>query len=307
MSDFSNQQQQNTSTKCGIVALIGAPNAGKSTLLNQCVGQKVSIISPKIQTTRQRIVGIALHENSQIIFYDTPGLFKPKQRLERAMVDAALSAANEADINVLLIDASNKKGDDTTVLNELIEKSKAPLVVVLNKVDLIAKEKLLEKAQVFNHPAVDRVFMISALHGHGVSDLLSYLAEKLPSSPWLYPEDDVTDLPQRLFAAEITREHLYHQLHQEIPYETYVETERFEEFNNGDLKIEQVIAVMREGQKKIVLGQKGVKVKNIRLAAQKEMSELFERKVHLFLYVKVVENWQDKHDFYRVTGLNFKA
>lgn len=291
--------------KCGIVALIGAPNAGKSTLTNTIVGQKVSIVTHKVQTTRQRVTGIALHGQTQLILFDTPGLFEPKARIERAMVEAAYSAAGDADLRLFIVDVAAPIQEQKVldVLNHL----KTPFAVVLNKVDRVDHSKLLERAANFNHPRVDKVFMISALNHKGVDDVIQYVCGHMPESPWLYPEEDISDMSERLLAAEITREQVIFQLHQELPYATYVETEAFEEFRNGDVKISQVIVVAREGQKAIVLGQKGEQIKKIRQSAQHALQQVMDRKVHLFLHVKVKENWQDKSDFYALTGLNYKA
>ena len=291
-------------TRCGIVALVGAPNAGKSTLTNALVGEKISIVTHKVQTTRTRVLGIALHENTQIILLDTPGIFNAKEKLEKAMVDAAFTAADEADVRVLMIDASEKLDKD--ILYQYLDKLKTPLFVALNKVDITKPQEILEKAALLNHPRVEMVYMISALTQDGVADLKRDLAAKLPISPWLYPEDDLTDMPQRMLAAEITREKLILQLRQELPYDTYVETEKFEDFDNGDVKISQMIVVDRDSQKSIVVGHKGERIKKIREAAQKELSELFGRKVHLFLFVKVIKGWKEKPDFYRLVGLEGK-
>lgn len=294
-----------SSTRCGIVALIGAPNAGKSTLTNAIVGEKVSIVTHKVQTTRQRITGIAMHGATQIVLFDTPGIFKPKVRMERAMVEAAFDAAKDADLRLWIIDVAGRidEGD----AKEMLESMGTPFIVVLNKVDKVDPEVLLKRTMLFNHPRVAKVFMISALHNDGVQDIIDYICSVLPESPWLYPEDYISDMPERSLAAEITREQVILQLHQELPYQTYVETEAFEDFDNGSVKISQVIAVAKDGQKAIVLGRKGERVKAIREAAQKEIEAAFGRKVHLFLFVKVVDNWQEKADFYRLTGLNYKA
>ncbi len=293
-------------TKCGFIAILGEPNAGKSTLINFMVGSKVSIVSPKVQTTRQRILGIALYEEAQLILVDTPGIFQPKKRLERAMVDVAWSASSEADLVVVVVDVQDKNlNRSMSILDQLKDR---PVILVLNKIDQIKKEKLLETAQSFQkYSNISDVFMISALTGSGVDGLVKKLKNQLPESPWLFPEDQITDLPQRLWASEITREQLYHQLHHELPYETMVETEAWEEFDNGSVKISQVIYVNRESQKSIVLGKGGRQIKSISTTARQEMMEQLERPVHLFLHVKVVENWLEKPALYRLMGLNFNA
>lgn len=293
-----------TKTRCGIVALIGAPNAGKSTLTNALVGEKVSIVTHKVQTTRTRVLGIALQNESQIILLDTPGIFEPKKKLERAMVGAAYDAAKDADLRLLMLDVSRKI--DEAELAQHLDTLKGPFSIVLNKVDIATQENILRTASLCNHPRVDRVFMLSALTQDGVLDLKNYLAQNLPESPWLYPEDHITDVPERMLAAEITREHVILNLRQELPYDTYVETESFEDFDNGDVKISQVIVVDKDSQKSIVLGHKGERIKLIREQAQKQLSAMMNRKVHLFLFVKVIPGWKDKSDFYRLMGLHIK-
>jgi len=292
-------------TRCGIIALIGSPNAGKSTLTNAIVGEKVSIVTHKVQTTRQRITGIAIQEQTQIVIFDTPGVFKPNKRMERAMVEAAFDAAKDADLRIYILDLSQKWDEEE--IQETLNKLKQPFLVVLNKIDLITQEELLQKTALFKDAKADRIFMISALKHDGLDDLIFYLKENLPPSPWLYPEEYVSDLPERMLAAEITREQVILQLHQELPYATFVETEAFEEFRNGDVKISQVIGVERPGQKAIVLGNKGDRIRKIREASQKQLEAIMGRKVHLFLHVKVFEDWQEKRDFYNLTGLNYKA
>lgn len=296
--------------KCGFVAVLGEPNAGKSTLTNQLVGQKVSIVSPKVQTTRQRVLGIALHQNSQIILVDTPGIFLPKKRLDRAMVSVAWDAGKDADVVLLLIDASESDQKRSHyILKQLAEnKSNRRVLLIINKIDLISKEKLLHLATDFGkYEHVDRIFMISALSGDGVSDLMTVLADAMPEGPWLFPEDQISDLPQRMWASEITREQLYHKLHQELPYETYVETEAWEEFDNGSVKINQIIYVNRDGQKSIILGKQGQMIKSISQAAREELTQLLDRPVHLFIHVKVSENWAEKTAAYRLMGLQFNS
>ncbi|WP_010298168.1 GTPase Era [Candidatus Odyssella thessalonicensis] len=293
-------------TKFGFIAVIGVPNAGKSTLINQLVGQKVSIVSPKVQTTRQRVLGIAMVDQAQLVLIDTPGIFTPKKRLDRAMVATAWEAGKEADQIILIVDASQKNQSPSEQILASLENRQ--IVLVLNKVDAVDKTRLLKLAESYQrYTQVKDIFMVSALTGDGVSDLAAYLADKAPEGPWMFPEDDITDMPQRLWAAEITREQLYHQLHQELPYDTFVESEAWEEFENGSVKIHQVIYVSRPNQKSIILGKKGAKIKSISQAARTELSALLGRQVHLYLYVKVAENWSEKSAFYRNMGLDFNA
>jgi GTPase len=292
-------------TRSGFVALIGAPNAGKSTLVNRLVGTKVSIVTHKVQTTRSIIRGIATHENVQIVFLDTPGIFKPRRALDRAMVTTAWGGARDADIVVLLVDAERGVGDDTEKILEDLGNVRQPKVLVLNKVDRIRSDTLLKLSADVNAKAdFAATFMISALNGSGCDDLLDYLAKALPEGPWYYPEDQVSDLPLRQLAAEITREKLYMRLHQELPYSSHVETEKWEERKDGSVRIEQVIYVEREGQKKIVLGHKGETIRAIGEASRKELAEILEQKVHLFLFVKVRE-WGSDPERYREMGLDF--
>jgi GTP-binding protein Era len=294
------------STHSGFVALIGAPNAGKSTLVNQLVGTKVSIVTHKVQTTRALVRGIATHGQAQIVFVDTPGIFKPRRRLDTAMVTTAWGGAKDADIVLVLIDAERGiKGDADTILERLAD-VRQPKVLVLNKVDRVKRENLLALASAANERvAFDRTFMVSALTGSGCEDLLGYLAETLPAGPWYYPEDQISDLPMRQLAAEITREKLYLRLHQELPYSSHVETERWEEKKDGSVRIEQVIYVERDSQKKIVLGHKGETIRAIGENSRKEIGEILDQKVHLFLFVKVRENWGDDPERYREMGLDF--
>lgn len=299
-------EQQAPQTRSGFVALIGAPNAGKSTLINQLVGAKVSIVTHKVQTTRALVRGIATHDNAQIVFVDTPGIFRPRRRLDRAMVTTAWGGAKDADMVLVLIDAERGiKGDAETILDSLSD-IRQPKILVLNKVDRVRRDTLLALAAEANEKAAfERTFMISALTGSGCSDLLDYLAEALPAGPWYYPEDQLSDLPMRQLAAEITREKLYLRLHQELPYSSHVETEKWEEKKDGSVRIEQVIYVERESQKKIVLGHKGETIRAIGQAAREDIGEILERKVHLFLFVKVRENWGDDPERYREMGLDF--
>jgi GTP-binding protein Era len=288
------------------VALIGAPNAGKSTLLNALVGAKISIVTPKVQTTRALIRGIAVEGASQLIFVDTPGIFAPRRRLDRAMVGTAWGSAQDADIVALLIDS--RKGleeDDEAILHGLAD-VRANKVLVLNKVDLVEKPKLLAFAQSLNERAAfAATFMISALSGDGVVDLKGWLAAQVPVGPWLYPEDQMSDAPLRQLAAEITREKLYLRLHQELPYRSTVETDVWKELRDGSVRIEQTIYVERESQRKIVLGKGGQTIKAIGAAARADIAEAIEQPVHLFLFVKVREGWGDDPERYREMGLEF--
>jgi GTP-binding protein Era len=293
-------------TRAGFVALIGAPNAGKSTLINRLVGTKVSIVSHKVQTTRSTIRGIAMAGRTQIVFVDTPGIFRPKRRLDRAMVDTAWGGARDADVVALLIDAANWMSDDIKELVQKLADIRQPKVLLLNKIDLVPREKLLGLAAEANTALpFDRTFMISALSGDGIDAFLAYLAATLPEGPWLYPEDEVSDVPLRALAAEITREKLFERLHQELPYQATVETEQWKEQRDGSVRVEQTIFVERESQKKIVIGAGGATVKAISTAARKEISAIAETPVHLFLFVKVRENWGDDPERYRMMGIEF--
>ena len=295
-------------TRSGFVALIGAPNAGKSTLINQLVGTKVSIVTHKVQTTRSIVRGIATHGRAQIVFVDTPGIFKPRRRLDRAMVTTAWGGAKDADLVLVLIDAERGLRGDAEALVENLADVRQPKILVLNKVDKVKRESLLAlTAEVNSKAEFERTFMISALDGSGCADLLDFLAERLPEGPWYYPEDQISDLPMRQLAAEITREKLYLRLHQELPYSSHVETEKWEEKKDGSVRIEQVIYVERDSQKKIVLGHKGETIKAIGQAARKEIAEILDQKVHLFLFVKVRENWGDDPERYREMGLDFQG
>ncbi|MDP3898064.1 MAG: GTPase Era [Mesorhizobium sp.] len=293
-------------TRSGFVALIGAPNAGKSTLVNQLVGTKVSIVTHKVQTTRALVRGIAIHRQAQIVFVDTPGIFKPKRRLDTAMVTTAWGGAKDADIVLVLIDAERGvKGDADAILTHISAEGQ-PKILILNKVDRVKPEALLALTETINaRVAFKRTFMISALTGSGCKDLLDYLAEALPEGPWYYPEDQISDLPMRQLAAEITREKLYLRLHQELPYSSHIETEKWEEKKDGSVRIEQVIYVERDSQKKIVLGHKGETIRSIGQASRKDIADILGQKVHLFLFVKVRENWGDDPERYREMGLEF--
>ena len=292
--------------RSGFVALIGAPNAGKSTLINQLVGTKVSIVTHKVQTTRAIVRGIATHRQAQIVFVDTPGIFKPRRTLDRAMVRTAWGGAKDADLVLVLIDAERGLKGDAGAMVENLADVRQPKILVLNKIDRVKRETLLALTAEINAKAeFERTFMISALDGSGCSDLLDYLSGRLPVGPWYYPEDQVSDLPMRQLAAEITREKLYLRLHQELPYSSHVETEKWEDLPNGSVRIEQVIYVERDSQKKIVLGHKGETIKAIGQSARKDIADILDQKVHLFLFVKVRENWGDDPERYREMGLEF--
>lgn len=293
-------------TRCGFVALIGAPNAGKSTLLNALVGSKVTIVSHKVQTTRALIRGIAIEGKSQLIFVDTPGIFSPKRRLDRAMVTTAWSGAHEADLVAVLIDARKGIDEEAEELLARLGEVKGPKILILNKIDLIPRDALLLLTKIANEKAkFDSTFMISALKGDGIADLKSWLAERMPMSPWLYPPDQMSDAPMRQLAAEITREKLFERLHQELPYHSTVETESWKELRNGEVRIEQTIYVERESQRKIVIGKGGQTLKSIGESSRREITDIVEHKVHLFLFVKVREGWGDDPERYRAMGLEF--
>jgi GTP-binding protein Era len=296
----------NEPTRCGFVALIGAPNAGKSTLLNQLVGAKISIVSRKVQTTRTQVRGIALSGAAQIIFVDTPGIFAPKRRLDRAMVTSAWGGATDADLIGVLIDVARFEHEENTVLLEKLAELKQPKFLILNKIDTVPKEKLLEiTAKVNERSTFETTFMVAALTGYGVKDILSWLEKRLPPGPWLYPEDQISDAPLRFLAAEITREKIFERLHDELPYRSTVETESWQQRPDGSVRIEQTIYVERESQRKIVLGEGGQTIKAIGQKARVEITEAAEAKVHLFLFVKVRENWSDDPERYREMGLDF--
>jgi GTPase len=293
-------------TRCGFVALIGAPNAGKSTLLNALVGSKVTIVSHKVQTTRALIRGITLAGKSQLIFVDTPGIFAPKRRLDRAMVTTAWSGAHEADLVGVLIDARKGIDEEAEALLARLADVKPMKILILNKIDLVPRDTLLLLTKIANEKAkFDSTFMISALTGDGVADLKAWLAERMPPSPWLYPPEQMSDAPMRQLAAEITREKLFERLHQELPYHSTVETETWKELRGGDVRIEQTIYVERESQRKIVIGKGGQTLKSIGESARREIAGIVEHKVHLFLFVKVREGWGDDPERYRAMGLEF--
>jgi GTP-binding protein Era len=292
-------------TRCGFVALIGAPNVGKSTLVNALVGSKVTIVSRKVQTTRALIRGIVIENNAQIILVDTPGIFSPKRRLDRAMVSTAWSGAHDADLVCVLLDAKAGLDEDAESILNRVAGVDHPKILVLNKVDLVPREKLLALAKAANDRlAFAQTFMVSALSGDGVGDLRRTLAEMVPSGPFLYPEDQMSDAPMRQLAAEITREKIYQKLHQELPYQSTVETDSWTE-GKGSVRIEQTIFVERESQRKIVLGKGGATIKSIGAASRQEIAEILGVAVHLFLFVKVRENWGDDPDRYRQMGLEF--
>jgi GTP-binding protein Era len=295
-----------TPTRSGFVAMIGATNAGKSTLVNRLVGAKVTIVSHKVQTTRAIIRGIAIEDRTQIVFMDTPGIFKPRRRLDRAMVTTAWGGAHDADIILFLVDSERgMKGDAMTILEGLKEVRQTK-ILVLNKVDRVRPEELLKLTQAANEVVdFEATFMVSALTGSGCEDLMRYLSQSLPEGPWYYPEDQISDLPMRQLAAEITREKLFLRLHQELPYSSHVETEKWEERKDGSVRIEQTIYVERESQKKIALGKNGEAIKSISTAARKEIADILEQTVHLFLFVKVRENWGDDPARFREMGLDF--
>jgi GTP-binding protein Era len=300
------KQEAPQETRCGFAALVGAPNAGKSTLLNQLVGAKVSIVSRKAQTTRSLVRGIALSGPAQIILVDTPGIFEPKRRLERAMVTSALAGAGDADVIALIVDARKGRDAEVDAILARLAEASAPKLLVLNKIDLVPREKLLALTADLNSRAQFReTFMISALTGDGVSDLLEKLGRTMKPSPWLYPEDQLSDAPLRLLAAEITREKIFERLHDELPYQSTVETDSWKNQKDGSARIEQTIYVAREGQKKIVIGEGGRTIKAIGQAARREIEQAAEQKAHLFLFVKVRENWADDPERYREMRLDF--
>ena len=305
-------------TRAGFVAVVGAPNAGKSTLVNGLVGSKVSIVSPKVQTTRMRVIGIAMTDlpdtgegpsRAQVVLVDTPGIFRvAKRRLERAMVAAAWQGADDADLVALVVDAERGIGQETKAIAERLKDSKTPRFLVLNKIDLVARETLLALTAELNAIVpFERTFMVSALKADGIGDLLTAFAQAVPPGPFLYPEDQAADLPLRLLAAEVTREQVFLQLHQELPYEAAVETEKWEDRPDGSVRVEQIIYVQREGQRAIFLGKGGTRIKQIGARARHELSQMLERPVHLFLHVKVSERWADDPSHYRTIGLDYQS
>jgi len=296
----------NDSQKCGIVAVIGAPNAGKSTLVNQLVGQKVAITSSKAQTTRARILGIALHDNVQMILVDTPGIFAPRRKLDRAMVSAAWEGAQAADAVLLMVDPIKQRRHELEPLLEALEKRPERKFLVINKVDRAKKEDLLLLAQELSGKvAFEEIYFVSALTGDGVPELKQALADLMPEGPWHYPEDQVSDASERLLATEVTREQLYQQLHEELPYDSAVRPESYTQRPDGSVEIRQQIVIGRESQKPIVLGKGGSKIRSIGEAARKELSEILGVKVHLFLHVKVSQNWDEDKEIYEEMGLDW--
>ena len=302
-----------TATHCGFVAVIGAPNAGKSTLVNRLVGTKVSIVTPKVQTTRMRVRGVAMEGKTQIVFMDTPGIFRPRRLLDRAMVRAAWTGAAEADAVLLMVDAAaaargdgGAAADALSIIDDLRRSGRTGAALILNKVDAIPPERLLPLVEKLKDAEIfAQVFMISALNGDGVSDVRDWCVKRMPEGPWLYPADQAADIPSRLLAAEITREKLYMKLHDELPYAATVETDKWTEQKDGSVRIEQTIYVARDSQKPIVLGQGGRMVKAIGAASRQELENLFERRVHLFLYVRVRENWAEERERLSAIGLEF--
>lgn len=301
-------------TRCGFAAIIGAPNAGKSTLINALVGSKVAIVSPKVQTTRMPVRGIAIVDQTQIVFVDTPGIFRPRRRLDRAMVKSAWTGAEEADALLLIVDAAdlthNPDGpamrDTLAILEGLKQKTSTRKALVLNKIDGMRRVDLLPLVERFHSEGLfEDVFLISALKGDGVIDIANWVASRMPEGPWLYPEDQAADISSRLLAAEVTREKLYLRLHDELPYASAVETETWDERKDGSVRIDQVIYVEREGQKAIVLGKSGQTIKTIGAMARQELETLLGRRVHLFLFVKVRGDWADNSDHYKAIGLEF--
>ncbi|MDP6573480.1 MAG: GTPase Era [Rhodospirillales bacterium] len=294
--------------RCGFVAIVGAPNVGKSTLLNRLVGAKVSIVTPKVQTTRSRVLGICIEGATQLVLVDTPGIFKPRRRLDRAMVAAAWGGSQEADLILLLVDSAAGLDADTRAIVKRLQAEDSEAILALNKVDAVKKTALFKLAAALDDSGVFiHTFMVSAKTGSGVPDLLAHLAGAVPEGPWLYPEDQLSDMPGRLLAAEITREKMYLQLHQELPYASTVETESWKENKDGSVRVEVSVFVERPSQKAIVLGKGGARIKAIGEAARTELEELLERRVHLFLFVKVRKDWGEDPERYRDLGLDYKA
>ena len=297
-----------SATHCGFVAVLGAPNVGKSTLVNALVGAKVSIVSPKVQTTRTRVLGIAIMDKSQLVLVDTPGIFAPRRRLDRAMVAAAWQGAKEGDLVALVADAARGLDEDTRRIVDQLKASGRKAILVLNKIDRVKKPSLLKLADELNQRGVfEESFMISALSGDGVADLGAHLAARLPEGPWLYPPDQLSDLPLRLLAAELVREQVFIQLRQEVPYASAVDVESWEEFENGSAKVSAAIYVERESQRAIVLGKGGARIKAIGTEARRELAELLGRPVHLMLHVKVAADWQERRELYKALRLDFDS
>jgi GTP-binding protein Era len=300
-------------THCGFAAIIGAPNAGKSTLTNALVGSKVSIVTPKVQTTRMPVRGVVIRGTTQIVFVDTPGIFKPRRRLDRAMVASAWTGANDADAILLIVDAPDLVAQpdglaarDTQAIVDGLKENNKKAALLLNKIDGMKRTDLLPLIEKFNAEGIfDQVFVISALKGDHIEDVANWCVSKMPPGPWLFPEDQAADIPSRLLAAEVTREKIYLRLHDELPYSSAVETEKWEERRDGSVKIDQVIFVQREGQKAIVLGKGGQTIKTIGALAREELETLFGRRVHLFLFVKVREDWAENSEHYKEIGLDY--
>ena len=315
MENNTQDSQKELKQKFGFVAVVGEPNAGKSTLINNLVGTKVSIVSPKVQTTRTRVLGIAIENNAQIVFVDTPGIFNASQKnkMERAIVASAWEGIANAEIILLLVDASKKIGESTKIILDRLKKEEQNktnirFILVLNKIDKIKRDMLLDLSLRLNETYdFEATFMLSALKGHGVQDMLEYLEKKLPEGQWHFPEDQVTDMPMRLMAAEVTREKLFKMMHQELPYQLTVETENWEPFNDGSIKINQTIFITREAHKKIILGKGGSMIKKIGQIAREELEDILETRVHLKLFVKVRENWLDDEERYAMWGLDLNA
>ncbi len=301
--------QKPNKTLCGFIAIVGAPNVGKSTLLNNIIGTKVSIVSSKVQTTRTRVLGITICGNAQLIFIDTPGIFSPKRRLDRAMISAAWNGVREADNTLLLLDSKRGLDPDTiSIIDTLKMKVSTNFDLVMNKIDLVKKHDLLALAEKLNgYDMFNEIYMISAKKGDGVSDLINHLKLRMPVGPWLFPEDQISDMPMRLLAAEITREKIFQKLYQELPYSAAVETEMWEEKEDGSIRIEQTIYVERETQRSIILGKNGKMIKSIGGQSRAELAEILDAVVHLFLFVKVHEKWGEDPSHYSHWGLNFNA
>lgn len=295
-------------TRAGFVAILGAPNVGKSTLVNKLVGAKVSIVSPKVQTTRTRVLGIFIRDNAQVLLIDTPGIFEPKRRLDRAMVAAAWSGASDADLITLIIDAKAGVDKKSQAIINRLEADNRKAVLVLNKIDMVAKTALLGLAEsLMKSEAFSELLMVSAKTGDGMDDLAALFAARAPIGPWLFPEDEISDMPARLLAAEITREKVFLNLHEELPYRMTVETEAWEALNNGTAKVHQIVYVERDSQKGIVLGHRGAMIKRIGRESRTELSEMLGQTIHLFIRVKVRKNWDDQREHYREWGLDFDA
>ena len=300
--------EQATATKCGFVAIVGATNAGKSTLVNQAVGTKISIVTHKVQTTRSRVLGVMIEDNAQIVLVDTPGIFDPRRRLDRAMIQAAWQGAADADVVALIVDAKRGATEDVLGIIEKLADIKAPKLLVLNKIDLLERSRLLDLTAKLNASGIfQETLMVSALNGDGVRDLISQFTRHMPDSPWLFPEDQLTDMPNRLLAAEITREKAFLRLHQELPYSLTVESDTWEERKDGSVKIDQTIFVTRDGHKGIVIGKSGATLKAIGAEARAELEEILGHRVHLFLFVKVRERWLEDPERFRNIGIEFNS